>query len=143
MRFLALILLFLLNFSVFGQKKQQFTDLLVNEANTITSKIKKVNPAGFEKIVLENALYDHSKKNLPYYIETYQGNSTTSYTGKLTGQKSIVLNGPAADVIRQNFSSYLKSDFQLFTEQITVSGRNIWQARVIPFRITDAGQIEE
>lgn len=143
MRYSLIICLALQNLILFSQKAEIDQNLTATRGKTQPSNIVKLNAGSFEKVVLKNALYDHKKNNLPYYIQNKTSNISSQALGKLKVIAETKLDVEAANVIRSNFSKFLTNDYQLKNKHGISVNETVNTCEIIPFRINDLGEVME
>jgi hypothetical protein len=142
-RFIGFICLFLPNFLLFAQNAEVGTAFSVESRKTPSSNIVKLNASSFEKVVVKNALYDHQKNNLPYYLKSNTNSINSKAIGKLNILSEIKLDNETASVIKANFGKYLKSDFQISTKHGISVNETTSACEIIPFKLNELGEVIE
>ncbi len=95
------------------------------------------------KVEVKNALYDHSKKNLPFYLISKSTAYNQNATPSLVIVKTELVAEPHATNIKKLFSTFLTQNFELTAKASLCKNENLNQYRLIPFRLNASGQVEE
>ncbi|MBK7309471.1 MAG: type IX secretion system sortase PorU [Sphingobacteriaceae bacterium] len=143
MRFSLFICLFLPNLFLFAQNAEIAGVFSIEKSKTPISNIVKLNASSFEKVVVKNALYDHKKNNLPYFLKSKTNSINTKAIGKLTIVSELKLNAEAANIIKVNFGKYLSSEFQVSSSHGISVNETISSCQIIPFKINELGEVIE
>ncbi|MBK6523138.1 MAG: type IX secretion system sortase PorU [Sphingobacteriaceae bacterium] len=143
MRFSLFICLFLPNLFLFAQNAEIAGVFSIEKSKTPISNIVKLNASNFEKVVVKNALYDHKKNNLPYFLKSKTNSINTKAIGKLTIVSELKLNAEAANIIKVNFGKYLSSEFQVSSSHGISVNETISSCQIIPFKINELGEVIE
>ncbi|MBK7818802.1 MAG: type IX secretion system sortase PorU [Sphingobacteriaceae bacterium] len=128
---------------LFAQNAEIAGVFSIEKSKTPISNIVKLNASSFEKVVVKNALYDHKKNNLPYFLKSKTNSINTKAIGKLTIVSELKLNAEAANIIKVNFGKYLSSEFQVSSSHGISVNETISSCQIIPFKINELGEVIE
>ncbi len=136
---------FIFSSSLFSQKNLG-QNLTVDPAtkNTISNIISSNQiDTVLLKVELKDALYDHTKNNLPYYVISKVTPYIQNAKPTLIIQKTGIVTEPHATNIKKQFAKFLTQNFELISTPSLCKNENLNQHRLIPFRLNNLNQVEE
>ncbi|MDO9001223.1 MAG: type IX secretion system sortase PorU [Bacteroidota bacterium] len=131
--------------AIYGQKNlnetQNITKVAKNKSSNIISSTQI--DSVLIKVELNNAHYDFSKNNLPFFIVSkitpYNQNASPS----LIIKKIEIVSEPHASHIKKQFSKFLTKNFEIISIASLAKNENLNHHQLIPFRLNNLNQIEE
>ncbi|MGE0568586.1 MAG: type IX secretion system sortase PorU [Bacteroidia bacterium] len=145
MRLNLLFLFLVLTFRIFGQITTEMLAAGTN-SNKTTPKSKlsiSNNDSDFEKIIIESALYDAKRNNLPYFTDTKYSGISSLYQPKLKVNSVFIHQNATSGYIKKLIGNQLTSEFNNEVNFEYSGNQTITRFSIVPLRIRKDGLVEE